>query len=642
MFALSSAVIASKHLCGFKRIYGSMNLIVALAFLSFTEVSLAQSFPKVVPGEYIIKYKMDIGRSNAIGKIQSKVNLKAAFPEMNMLHMAVKPGQEAVIDELRKDKDVLFVEPNYILEKLVDDNTAGKVLNTLSLDQVYSQSSTSFTQNYSNVKVDQAWTLSSAYDSSNRPIVAILDTGLDKQHTVIQASQALWVNTKEIPGNGVDDDQNGYVDDVNGWNFVSNTSSFADDEGHGTHVAGIVIGAGMDIFSAQLDVSKIRIMPLKFLDSQGAGSTANAIKAIYYAVNNGAKVINNSWGGPGYSSSLLEALTFAYNHQVLIVSAAGNSAKNNDTNEMFPANYGVPSNISVAATTDSDRLATFSNFGANLVHVASPGVYIYSTLPGNIFGSMSGTSMAAPFVAGIAALALREAPSLTGYQMKNLIISSAFSLSALRGIVQSGARVDAYSLLSQVKSNQYLAASQPDYKPVYSEERSLASESEPSQESTSKGGCGAISTSAFIGKGQSFWNSGNGGASALAVMALMAFPLLVYFGLRLRSRRKDYRRQHDRFMMSSDIRVKVGDKELVGHMRTISLGGLSFNAEEMLDKGGSVTIKIKGPDNKEIDVEGRVVWSEANHSYGVKFEETRLSLSETILNWTQKLVKADN
>ncbi|MCK6598717.1 MAG: S8 family serine peptidase, partial [Bdellovibrionaceae bacterium] len=276
MFALSSAVIASKHLCGFKRIYGSMNLIVALAFLSFTEVSLAQSFPKVVPGEYIIKYKMDIGRSNAIGKIQSKVNLKAAFPEMNMLHMAVKPGQEAVIDELRKDKDVLFVEPNYILEKLVDDNTAGKVLNTLSLDQVYSQSSTSFTQNYSNVKVDQAWTLSSAYDSSNRPIVAILDTGLDKQHTVIQASQALWVNTKEIPGNGVDDDQNGYVDDVNGWNFVSNTSSFADDEGHGTHVAGIVIGAGMDIFSAQLDVSKIRIMPLKFLDSQGAGSTANA------------------------------------------------------------------------------------------------------------------------------------------------------------------------------------------------------------------------------------------------------------------------------------------------------------------------------------------------------------------------------
>lgn len=605
--------------------------LIATLILSVSAWSQA---PKVVPGEYLIKYRVDMGSSQVIGKIQGKVNLKAAFPEMNMLHFSVKPGQESAIDDLKNDPEVLFVEPNYVLEKL-DEARPGEVVDRLSMDEVHAQSSLTYSQNYAAVRVEQAWSLSSAYSANNRPIVAIIDTGLDSNHDVFKKTNALWVNPKEIPANGVDDDQNGYIDDVNGWNFIANSPAFADDEGHGTHVAGIVVGAGLDIFSPQLDQSKIRVMPLKFLDKQGAGSTSNAVKAIYYAVNNGAKIINNSWGGPGYSSALLEALSYAYNQHVLIVSAAGNSSKNNDSTEMYPANYVVPSNISIAASTDTDRLASFSNYGVGTVQVASPGVYIYSSLPGNIYGSMSGTSMAAPFVSGIAALALREAPALTGFQLKNLIVSTAVQVGPLAGKVQSGSRVDAYSLVSQAKSNVQTVASQPDYKPTYAEAREPASEAQASPKSS--GGCGLVG-SALLNK----FGGGGGGmspANAVSLALILSMPLAYFFYLR--TRRPASRRRYDRFVMKSDIKVNIGGRELVAQMNTISMGGLSFNVDQMLEKGGSLTMKIKGPDGAEVEVEGRVVWSEANQSYGVQFAEAKHGLAQTIQGWTSQLVKTD-
>lgn len=609
--------------------------LLGMGGVLISAAALAQA-PKVVPGEYLIKYRVDMGSSQVISKIQSKVNLKAAFPEMNMLHFSVKPGQESAINEIKNDPEVLFVEPNYILEK-IDERRPGEVVDRLSAEDMHAQSSLSYSQNYSAVRVEQAWSVSSPFSYSKRPIVAIIDTGLDKQHELFVRSNALWVNPKEIPGNGIDDDQNGYIDDINGWNFISNNASFTDDEGHGTHVAGIVVGAGLDIFSPQIDQSKILVMPLKFLDASGAGSTANAIKAIYYAVNNGAKIINNSWGGPGYSSALLEALSFAYNQHVLIVSAAGNSSKNNDSNEMYPANYIVPSNISIAASSDSDRIASFSNYGANNVHVTSPGVYIYSSLPGNMYGSMSGTSMAAPFVAGIAALALREAPSLTGYQLKNLILSTAIPFSQLSGKVYTGARVDAYGLVSQAKSNYQTGASQPEYKPSYADSREPASAQASSPKT--RGGCGLVST-ALLNNFSGGGGSGMTPANSISLILMLSLPL-AYF-LYLRNRQPASRRKHDRFVMKSDIKVNIGGRELTAHMNTISTGGVSFNVDEMLEKGGTLTMKIKGPDGKEVEAEGRVVWSEANQSYGVQFAEAKQGLSQTIETWTNTLVKSDN
>ncbi len=579
-----------------------------------------------------------MGASNVISKISGKVSLKAAFPEMNMLHFALKPGQEKALDDIKNDPEVLFVEPNYIFEK-ADESRPGEVVDRLSMADVAAQSSISFSQNYSSVHVEQAWAQATAANPNNRPIVAIVDTGLDGNHDLFKKSNALWINPKEIPANGIDDDQNGYIDDISGWNFINNSAQFTDDEGHGTHVAGIVVGAGIDIFAAQLDQSKIQIMPLKFLDNQGAGSTSNAVKAIYYAVNNGARIINNSWGGPGYSSALLEALSYAYQHQVLIVSAAGNSAKNNDSTEMYPANYVVPSNISVAASSDTDRLASFSNYGVNSVQISSPGVYIYSSLPGNMFGSMSGTSMAAPFVAGIAAMALREAPALTGYQLKNLIMASSAQVGTLAGKVQTGARVDEYNLVSQAKSNTKTLAAQPDFKPSYEAGREPAAEAQSSSPKSS-GGCGLVSSAVMKQFGSGSGPTGMSPINVVSLILMLSMPVAYY--VFLRTRKPASRRKHDRFVMKSDIKVNIGGRELVAQMNSISVGGVSFNVDEMLEKGGSLTMQIKGPDGAVLEVEGRVVWSEANQAYGVQFSEAKEGLVNTIKSWSNNLVKADN
>ncbi len=616
---------------GLKTIRNRLNRGVIVASLLFlSSIAYAQS-PRVVPGEYLVKFKNQTNSAAVVSKISGKANLKAAFPDMNMFHLSVKDGQEATLQELNNDPEVEFIEPNYILDKVADE-TPGEVLEMLSEDQVHAQSSVFFTQNYANVKVEQAWSVMSAINAAPKTVVAIIDTGLDSNHKVFKNTGAMWLNTREIPNNGIDDDFNGYIDDVSGWNFISNSSNFFDDEGHGTHVGGIVVGAGIDIFSSSLDQSRIQVMPLKFLDSNGSGSTSNAIKAMYYAVNMGAKVINCSWGGASYSKSLLDAMSYAYDHHILIVTAAGNNALNNDGSDMFPSNYDIPGNISVAATTDSDNLASFSNYGVQKVHIASPGVYIYSTLPGGYYGSMSGTSMAAPFVAGITALAMREAPAMTGYQIKQLVLATAQHVNTLSGKVSSAARINAYNLIINAKTNSSTLATQPSYSPKYQDDRGLASSSESS---SGGAGCGLVSTAITqIPRG------GSPGASAGAVIVLLSLPLVVWWVLRQKTTKNQ--RRHDRFMMNTDIHVKVGDRELVAHMNTISMGGASFSADEALDKGGEVSMKIKGPDGREIEVSGRIVWSEHNKAYGVQFSEAKDGVMSSIQAWTSKLAKSIN
>jgi len=608
-----------------KLMFYRSSFVAIMVLLS--SVSLAQAPGSVIQGEYIVKFRQQMPTSSVSGKISAKAVMKAAFPEANMYQFSLKGSQSTLVQELQNDPDVVFVEPNYVM-KVINEDLPGQVLETLSAEEVSAQSSTSYTQSYAPTQVLSAWSLMAVPDS-NKPIVAIVDTGLDSNHKVFKNTGAMWANPAEIPGNGIDDDFNGYVDDVSGWNFINNSSNFYDDEGHGTHVGGIVVGTGLDIFSSSLDQSRIRVMPLKFLDANGSGSTANAIKAIYYAVDNGAKVINCSWGGPSYSKALHEAMAYAYDHKVMIVTAAGNSALNNDTNSMYPANYDVPSNLSVAASTDSDALASFSNYGASLVPVASPGVYIYSTLPGGIFGSMSGTSMAAPFVAGLAAEAMREATKMTGYQIKQMILSTATKQNLLSGKVSTGSRVNAYNLIVSAKANANVNAAQPAYSPNYQNDRSIAS----TETSKSVGGCGLVGSLA-----SQIPFGGSPGASAAAVLIVLSLPMFVW--LSLRQVNPASRRQYDRFMMNTDIRVRVGDKELIGHMKTISMGGLSFDVNEALEKGGQVSMKIVGPDGKEIEVDGRIVWSEENKNYGVQFSEAKSTIAQSIQSWTSQLVKS--
>jgi hypothetical protein len=620
--------------------------------------ALAQSNPPIkpavsesVPGEYIIKFK---GRKSSaastatMGKISSIVSLKGSYGSMNMHYLSLKPGssEQELLTSLKEDPEVEYVEPNYILRKaeIVEDRM------TMSMNQAQQEEilteqaykASGFRQNNNaGLAMDDTWLQATTVNSNKeRPIVAIIDSGLDMTHQVFNASssaQSLWINQWEIPGNGLDDDGNGYVDDIHGFDFNANSGNFGDDDGHGTHVAGIVLGTSIDIFSNNLEKSRIRIMPLRFLDSQGAGTTAVAIKAIYYAVNNGAQVINNSWGGPSYSMALHEAFTYAYQKGALIVTASGNYGSDNDLTAMYPANLQVPSNISVAATNDWDYLASFSNYGFKMVAIAAPGVSIKSTLPNNSAGFMSGTSMAAPFISGIAAMALRESENLTGYQLKQMIIDSGFVSSHLNNKISSSKRVAPLELIKSAQQNALQGSFQPSYAPVYlADERRVVSSENSSKKST---GCGLVEDLSQSGPGH-----GGPTHNLIFLFGLMCLPVALVVYIRQKSIPIQppgiQRRRFDRFAMESEFKLKVGDKELTAHMKTISAGGVSFSADSLLEKGGVLTMQISSPDGTEVvEVQGHVVWSEANKSFGVQFDNTTETLRHSIEGWTKHLTK---
>lgn len=270
--------------------------------------------------------------------------------------------------------------------------------------------------------------------------VAVLDTGVDYTHQDLKDN--MWSNPDEIPNNGLDDDHNGWVDDVYGIDTYNEDGNPYDDHGHGTHCAGI-IGARGDNGTGVVGVNwNTQIMALKFLASNGGGSTYDAIAAIDYAIAHGVDVINASFGGRFSSQALYDAVSRANDAGILFVAAAGNDNNDNDAEARYPANFDLPNVISVAATDSKDKRAFFSNYGSGTVHVAAPGVSILSTLPSNRYGSLSGTSMAAPHITGSAALILAEHPDYSPVQVKNLLINTSDVISGLSGVVTAAGRVN--------------------------------------------------------------------------------------------------------------------------------------------------------------------------------------------------------
>ncbi len=305
-----------------------------------------------------------------------------------------------------------------------------------------SQPSESLDYSRSILRAETAWAIS---EGSSDIIVAVVDTGIDYEHPDLVNN--IWANQAEKDGlPGVDDDDNGYVDDVYGWDFYNRRPNGKDDNGHGTHCAGI-IGAEKNGIGVRGIAPKVKLMPLKFLGASGSGDTRSAVEAIRYAVKMGAKIISNSWGGGGYSQLLDQAVQDARAAGVLVVAAAGNEETNNDDTPYYPAN--ISGVISVGSSTDRDQISSFSNFGRSTVSVIAPGSSIYSTHLKKGYKSLSGTSMATPQVAGALALALSVKKDLAVTTAESLLCSS--SRSILRSYARCG-RMDVGAFVEAVST----------------------------------------------------------------------------------------------------------------------------------------------------------------------------------------------
>jgi subtilisin family serine protease len=293
------------------------------------------------------------------------------------------------------------------------------------------------------ISTSGAWDL---VNDSSDVVVAIIDTGIDLNHEDLRDN--LWTNQEEIPGNGIDDDHNGYVDDQYGYNFSAGNANVSDDNNHGSHLAGIIGAVGNNGVGIAGVNWHVKLMALKFADAHGVGSSIGAIEAINYAIENGANVINASWtlklDGKTQGDSLLkQAIEKAGEAGIVFVAAAGNQFQtgeglNIDETPVYPASFSLKNLIAVAALGYEDELASYSNYGPESVDIAAPGSSILSTLANGKYGYMSGTSMATAFVSGAAALAFSIRPDMAPSEIKTILKNESDKVESLSGFVSSG------------------------------------------------------------------------------------------------------------------------------------------------------------------------------------------------------------
>lgn len=335
-----------------------------------------------------------------------------------------------------------YVEPDYLVRPLLLPNDAafrdGRLWGLQNLGQDGGLPG-------ADIAAPAAWDLTTG---STNVIVAVIDTGIRYSH--LDLTNRMWKNPLEIPGNGIDDDENGYVDDVFGIDATTDTGDPMDTDDHGTHVAG-TIGAAANDGNPHVGVAwNVRLMACKFIGDLGFGSTSDAIECIDYAVAHGAKILNNSWGGGGFSQALFDSIQRARDAGVLFVAAAGNDGTDNDQFPHYPSNYQLDNIISVAALDRTDRLAYFSNYGQETVHLGAPGVEIFSSTStfDRAYDFFDGTSMAAPHVSGVAALVWSLYPEADLEEVRDRILAGAVPISALNRRTVTGGRLNAYQALT--------------------------------------------------------------------------------------------------------------------------------------------------------------------------------------------------
>jgi len=370
------------------------------------------------PNEILVGYKSDhLTNWNLIRDIKARfqIEVKDRYDRRKIERLVFPQGRDMqrIISAFEK-ANVRFAEPNYIYRTFA----------TKPNDPLYRRQ-----WGLNAINAPAAWDKVTGGDI----VVAIVDQASDWTHEDLIDN--LWVNSAEdLNNNGIldnddlngkDDDRNGYVDDVLGYNFANNSPIVYDGMGdfHGTHVSGIIGASGNNRTGISGVMWNVKIMRAPFIGGM-AGNTYAAIESIDYAIDNNADVINNSWGGKGYSQALKEAVRRSTLAGIVFVAAAGNDGKNNDRKPVYPAAFEYDNIITVAATTSRGLLAKFSNFGANSVHVAAPGSKIYSTFLRDSYMYLSGTSMAAPMVSGMVGLMLARDPKLTPTQIRRIMMDT--------------------------------------------------------------------------------------------------------------------------------------------------------------------------------------------------------------------------
>ncbi|MEH7302051.1 S8 family serine peptidase, partial [Neobacillus drentensis] len=331
--------------------------------------------------ELIIKYKNTSAAAAFKKKHPFKIKKKLHSIGADIVKVDDGANVDSLVKTLKTDPSVAYVQPNYkyTIASLPNDPGFSKLWGLNNTGQ-----SINGTSEVNDIDIDYPEAMEEFAKSVNQQqvIVGVIDTGIDLNHPDLKDS--IWTNPAEIAGNGIDDDQNGYIDDVHGWDFYHNDASTFDPEDgddHGTHVAGTIAAKANNSIGITGIAPNVKIMPLKFIGPDGSGTTADAILAIEYANKMSVRVTNNSWAGPEYDQALKDAIDKS---SMLFVAAAGNEGVNNDQVPSYPANYDSPKVISVAAIDSSGNLADFSNYGVNSVDIAAPGTGILSTIPRKI------------------------------------------------------------------------------------------------------------------------------------------------------------------------------------------------------------------------------------------------------------------
>ena len=419
---------------------------------------------KYKAGELLVRFKQGVPseKKSKLHKKHGAEKLKE-FGPLGIQHLKLKKGMsvEDAVQLYKADPDVRYAEPNFAYEIQAQPNDPG-------FAELWALQNTGLNGAAAgaDIKAPAAWDITTG---TGDVVVAVIDTGIDYTHPDLQAN--LWVNGAEIPGNALDDDGNGCVDDIHGINAITGTGDPFDDHGHGTHVAGTIGAAGNNETGVVGVNWNVKIMACKFLDAGGSGYTSDAITCLQYIrglKDQGVPVVasNNSWGGGGYSQALSDAIDSQAD--ILFVASAGNSSNDADTAPSYPAAYPSSGIISVAATDSGDQLAEFSNFGRRNVDLAAPGVNILSTVPQvnrwNIaggYGTLSGTSMAAPHVTGVVALLKAAAPERDWRALRNLVLSGGDPLPPLSRKTVAGRRLNAYGSLTCSGQNVFSALQLP-------------------------------------------------------------------------------------------------------------------------------------------------------------------------------------